>query len=71
MPNDREAAAGASLSDAEIQRIARRIVDESSRRPPNDPNQSILAQGRELPRADEDRVIAAIEALRAERPAEG
>jgi hypothetical protein len=53
----------APLSDAEVQTIAAAIARAVSHPPLGDPRDDILSLRHELPPADEDRVIAALEAL--------
>lgn len=56
----------AALPDAEIRRIAAAVSRAMGRRrPPDDPRRDVLSPAHELPPADEDRVAAALAAIRA------
>jgi hypothetical protein len=60
---------GPPPTDAEVRQIAAAIVRALRRPPPDDPRDNICSVINELPPEDEDRVIAALAALWADRRA--
>ena len=69
MPDNRKKDIRVRLTDEDIERIARDILEGARANEHEHPSEHILSQSRELPAADEERVSNAIEGMFAARRA--